>query len=176
MVELVVTKEGAPKDPWVIDAEPPDIFEEAALEAVRKYRFAPGTRNGEAVDVRVKLPIQFELDEDFQLNPEVKESAGTAYELSEVDQPPRVLRAFPPKYPDVAKQGKIEGMVVLRFVVATDGKAKEPEVVEAAPADVFETAALEAVALYKFEPAKMNGTPVNCIVKMPIIFELDTEK
>ena len=173
VVELIVTKDGVPKDAWVIDAEPPDIFEDAALEAVRQYRFAPGTRNGEAVDVRVKLPIQFELGEDYRLDPEAKNLVDTAYNMSEVDQPPRMLEAFPPKYPYVAKQEKIEGLVVLRFVVATDGKAKEPEVVVAAPADVFESAALEAIPLYKFQPAIMNGTPVNCIVKLPIAFKLD---
>ena len=173
VVELIVTKEGTPKNAWVIDAEPPDIFEEAALEAVRQYRFAPGTKNGEAVEVRVKLPIQFELGEDFQLDPEAEDIVGTVHELSEVDQPPRVLRAFPPKYPDIAKQDKIEGLVVLRFVVATDGKAKEPEVVAAVPVDVFESAALEMIPLYKFEPATMNGMSVNCIVKLPIAFKLE---
>lgn len=176
VVELVVTKEGTPRDEWVIDAEPPDIFEVAALEAVRKYQFAPGKKNNEAVDVRVKLPIRFALDDDsephFNLDPEAKAVFSKGQTLSEGNQPPRVIEASQPIYPLGAKEEKIEGKVVLKFVVATDGLAKEPEVVTATPVDIFESAALDAIELYKFEPAKMNGTPVDCIVYMPIVFEL----
>ena len=73
-------------------------FEEAALEAVRRYKFAPGRKNGEAVDVRVKLPVLFTIDapdEDFQLDSEAKDRSGIKYEMFEVDRPPRVLRVFP---------------------------------------------------------------------------------
>ncbi len=179
VVELVVTKDGTPRDEWVIDAAPPDIFEEAALEAVRRYQFVPGKRNGEAVDVRVKLPINFileEPDEDFQIDPEAKDRAGIKYETSEVDRPPRVLRVFPPKYPLIAKEEKIEGKVMVRFVVDTDGSAQEPEVVMAAPYGIFEESTLEVIELYQFEPAVMNGMPVNCIVQMPIVYAMDIEK
>jgi TonB family protein len=72
LMKFVVTKEGLPRDEQVSKAEPPDVFENAALEAVRQYRFTPGARNGEAVDVLVFLPITFELGESLQ-NEEVLE-------------------------------------------------------------------------------------------------------
>jgi protein TonB len=34
-------------------------FDEAALEAVRQWRFEPGTRNGQPVQFRMKIPITF---------------------------------------------------------------------------------------------------------------------
>ena len=151
VVEIVVTKEGTPKDAWVVDAEPPDIFEEAALEAVRKYIFAPGTRNGEAVDARVRLPINFvmdEPDEEFQIDPEAKSLSGDKYEMLEVDRPPRALRVVAPKYPSTAKMEQIGGKVILRLVVDTDGKAREPEIVMSTPYGVFENSALDVVKLY----------------------------
>lgn len=92
-----------------------------------------------------------------------------------MDRPPLVLEAAQANYPFGAKQDKIEGRVVVRFVVDTDGRAQEAEVLEAEPAGVFESAALEAVALYKFEPASKNGMPVHCIAKMPVVFKLDAE-
>ena len=100
----------------------------------------------------------------------------SAFNMSEVDQPPRVIRAFPPQYPYLAKRDNINGRLVLKFVVDVDGTAKEPEVVSANPPEVlevFQAAALKAVARYKFKPAVKNGKDVLCIVRLPIVFELE---
>lgn len=97
----------------------------------------------------------------------------SAFSLGEVDQPPRVLRVFPPVYPFDAKRDNIQGRVMLRFVVDLDGLAKEAEVVEAEPEGVFEDAALKAVEKYKFRPAVKNGKIVTCIARLPILFQLD---
>ena len=175
VVELVVTKEGLPEDVRVIDAEPPDIFEDVALDAVRQFRFAPGTRNGEPVDVRMSFPIDFPLVR-IQLDPEKKDRVETARESSEMDQPPRVRMQCLPDYPESAKLNQIEGKVVLKFVVATDGTAKEPEVIMATPCGLFEEATLKAIARYNFEPAQKNGKPVNSTVQRPFLFRLDTKK
>jgi protein TonB len=97
---------------------------------------------------------------------------ATAFELTEVDQPPRVLRSVPPQYPFSAKRNNIEGRVVLRFVVDADGNAQEPEVAEAEPPGIFDEAALRAVLRYKFKPAVKDGENVDCIVKLPISFTI----
>ena len=97
----------------------------------------------------------------------------TAFNISEVDQPPRVLRAMPPLYPFEAQQRGIEGRVLLRFVVDSDGKVNEPQVVSAEPEGIFEETALEAVVKYKFKPARKGGEAVDCIVKLPIAFSLE---
>ncbi|MFC1839352.1 energy transducer TonB [Thermodesulfobacteriota bacterium] len=98
----------------------------------------------------------------------------SAFKPSEVDQPPRVLRAMPPLYPFEAQQKGIEGRVVLRFVVDSNGKVHEPQVVEANPEGVFEKTALAAIAKYRFRPAMKGGEAVDCIVRLPIAFDLNT--
>jgi protein TonB len=116
-------------------------------------------------------------------NEDRKSDAGinskTAYEdvknLNEVDSPPRVIRLFSPAYPAEAKEQGLNGRVVLRFVVDIEGYAGEPEVVSAEPEGVFEEAALDAVAEYRFKPALKDGKPVNCIVKMPIEFRMSED-
>ena len=100
-------------------------------------------------------------------------SAGEpVYRIDEIDTPPKPIEMFPPQYPIEAKEKKIEGKVVLRFIVGIDGIAHEPQVENAEPEGVFEEVALEAVAKYKFTPAKKNGEDVNCFVKMPMAFKL----
>ncbi len=100
---------------------------------------------------------------------------ATAFKLTEVDQPPRVLRSFPPQYPFLAQRKGLEGRVVIRFVVDRDGQVAEPEVSEVEPPDIagiFDQAALDAVVRYRFKAAIKDGEPVDCIVKLPIVFEI----
>lgn len=97
----------------------------------------------------------------------------SAFKLNEVDQAPRVLRAMMPRYPFAARQKGTTGRVTLRFVVDKEGRAQEPQVVLGEPEGVFDEAALDAVLKYKFRPAYKNGEPVDCIVKLPIVFTLN---
>jgi protein TonB len=100
---------------------------------------------------------------------------ATAFRLTEVDQPPRVIRPVPPRYPFVAQRKGIEGRVVVRFVVNAEGDVLEPEVAKVEPPDVagvFDEAALQAVVRYKFKAAVKDGEPVDCIAMLPILFEI----
>ncbi len=97
----------------------------------------------------------------------------SAFSLTEVDQPPRAIRTFPPQYPYIARRDNIQGRVILKFVVDTDGLAKEAEVEASEPKGVFDEAALKALERYRFKPAVKNGKPVMCIVRLPISFQLN---
>ena len=64
ILEYVVTKIGTVRDPVVIEAKPPGIFNRAAINAALKYKYKPKVVNGEAIDVAgVKTRIVFELTE-----------------------------------------------------------------------------------------------------------------
>jgi TonB family protein len=39
-------------------------FDQAAIEAVRQWRFTPGTLNGEPVKAKVMIPLEFDLDDE----------------------------------------------------------------------------------------------------------------
>lgn len=60
-VKFVVTKDGGVRSPEIVKAVPKGMFEESALEAVKKYRFKPATKNGKPVDCSVILPIKFSM-------------------------------------------------------------------------------------------------------------------
>lgn len=57
---FVLTEDGRVEDPRVENASRPE-FEKPALEAVRKWKFRPGSRAGEAVRTYMKLPIAFRI-------------------------------------------------------------------------------------------------------------------
>jgi len=97
---------------------------------------------------------------------------ATAFELSQVDKAPKVIRQISPQYPFLAKRNNIEGRVVLRFIVDVNGDVVEPEVTDSEPEGVFDEAAIEAILKYKFQPAEKDGKPVDCIVNAPMAFQL----
>ena len=51
IVEYTVTTNGSVRDVQVIEADPPDIFNRASLDAARKFKYKPRIVNGEAIEV-----------------------------------------------------------------------------------------------------------------------------
>lgn len=63
LVEFTVTAAGTTRDPVVVEAEPTGYFEEAAKQAVLKFRYKPRVVNGNPVEVSgVQNLIRFELE------------------------------------------------------------------------------------------------------------------
>ncbi len=52
ILALTVTAEGRTRDIRVVEADPPGVFERAAIEAVKKFRYAPRFVDGKPVDVK----------------------------------------------------------------------------------------------------------------------------
>ena len=62
VLEFVVTKSGAVRDPVVVEAKPPGIFDRAAMNAALKFKYKPKVVNGEPIEVPgVRNRITFEL-------------------------------------------------------------------------------------------------------------------
>ncbi len=62
LLEFVVTSTGAVRDPIVIEAKPPGIFDRAATNAALKFKYKPKVVNGEPIEVAgVRNRITFEL-------------------------------------------------------------------------------------------------------------------
>ena len=64
LLEFVVTATGAVRDPIVVEADPPGIFDRAAINAALKFKYKPKVVNGEAIEVGgVRNLIKFELSD-----------------------------------------------------------------------------------------------------------------
>lgn len=61
IVQFTITPIGTVDNPSVIEANPPGIFEQSALRAVRRWRFNPQVVNGKPVARTTKTRIRFEL-------------------------------------------------------------------------------------------------------------------
>jgi protein TonB len=76
-------------------------------------------------------------------------------------RPPEVLSAGGIVYPEIAREKKLEGYVLVAYDVTVEGLVVNPRVVEAQPPGVFDAAALAAVRGWRFNPAVRNGKPVD---------------
>jgi protein TonB len=59
--KLLIDESGAVEDLKVVEATPEGVFEEAAAEAVRRWRFSPGRYQGKAVRIWSRLKVNFQL-------------------------------------------------------------------------------------------------------------------
>ena len=62
LLEFVVTATGAVRDPVVVEAKPPGIFDRSAIEAALKFKYRPKVASGERLEVSgVRNLFKFEL-------------------------------------------------------------------------------------------------------------------
>ena len=65
LLEFVVTETGNVRDPVVLEAQPPGVFNRAAIQAVLKFKYKPKIVDGEPVAVSgVQNKITFELQDE----------------------------------------------------------------------------------------------------------------
>jgi TonB family protein len=76
-------------------------------------------------------------------------------------------------YPDLARNANIEGRVMVKFVVASNGKVKDFEIVSEPLGYGLDKAAVDVVkAMPDWEPGSQNGIPVPVYFNIPIRFRL----
>jgi len=61
-VEFTITDTGLVRDPRVVEAQPPRIFNREALRAILKWKFKPRIVGGVPVESRASQVIDFTLD------------------------------------------------------------------------------------------------------------------
>jgi protein TonB len=61
-VEFIITEAGTVKDPRVINADPPRVFNREALRAILKWKFKPRIIDGVAVEREATQRLDFALD------------------------------------------------------------------------------------------------------------------
>jgi protein TonB len=100
-------------------------------------------------------------------------TGGEALHLKQVARAPQVLEQVKPRYPRRAKADGIEGLVLVRVIIGTDGHV-EPQhtrVIRSVPE--LDAAAISAVSQWRFSPALgREGRPVRVIVEIPVQFSL----
>ncbi len=73
-----------------------------------------------------------------------------------------------PVYPPLAKQARIQGIVILEAVIGKDGMVSEIKVLNGHP--LLQQAAIDAVSQWKYKPTLLNGEPVEVVTTVTVNF------
>ncbi len=86
-------------------------------------------------------------------------------------EPPKIIKMQRPSYPEAAKVRGAAGTVMLRAVILTNGSVGALTTTWSPDPDLT-AAAVEAVKNWRYEPARLNGQPVEVETRIDIEFAL----
>lgn len=195
-VNFIVEKDGSITHIKVLKSVSKGIDKEVIRVIKKMPKWEPGKQNGVPVRVRTNMPIKFllpppgteEFDRITPSNDDAKTDAGA------VDKPTHedgifvtveVMPTFPGghdarlnylkthiKYPALAKNNGIEGVVYVKFVVEKEGSITNAVVIHGIGGGCDEEALRAVRNMPKWNPGTQRGVPVRVMYNMPIRFSL----
>jgi protein TonB len=84
---------------------------------------------------------------------------------------PKKLKQVAPVYPDIAKQARVQGVVILECTISPQGKVTDVKILRGIP--LLDAAAIEAVKQWVYSPTLLNGVPVPVIMTVTVNFRLN---
>jgi len=81
-----------------------------------------------------------------------------------------LLRKVQPNYPPLARQARIQGVVVLQAEISKEGNIQNLQLISGHP--MLAPAAIEAVKQWKYKPYLLNGEPVEVETQVQVNFTL----
>jgi TonB family protein len=190
ILEAIVDPTGSVSDARVLKSIP--VLDQAALDAVKQWRYTPTTLNGVPVPVILTVTVNFSLSD----TPTTEQLAGSMTAMNSSQQtitlapvpadwkgatPVRVggnitaperVKYVPPVYPAEAQQSKVQGIVIIEAVIDENGEVAATKVLKSVP--VLDDAALAAVSQWKYTPTHMNGVAVPVLMTVTVNFTLTT--
>jgi TonB family protein len=186
VVRATVALDGSLRDITVVSGDP--ILADAALEAVRQWRYQPSKVNGEPVEAQHEITVTFKRDQstaylgpddlspDVPLEPpadiQARILAGEfiAGSSKEVTHPGTIYSANP-EYSETARKLKYQGTCILGLIVGADGIPLSVWITRPAGEGLDEKS-IEAVKRWRFQPATKDGEPVAVFLNVETTFHL----
>ncbi len=142
VLHFAIDAQGQVHDAMVKESTPPGLFDSAALDAVRRWRYQPRHVDGRAVEQPDNL-------------------VALAFKPAPLDPAhiPVILRSMPFYYPRDAYLAGQEGDVTIGFDIDENGFAHNAKVVKTPVPEVFDKTALTAVKDARFMAPDVDGAP-----------------
>jgi protein TonB len=91
---------------------------------------------------------------------------------ADMDSPPTPVNRMPPQYPSALLKKGIGGKVVITCVIDVKGNIVSSRIKQSSGEAELDKAALQAVARWKFKPARRAGKPFQATCNIPFTFEV----
>lgn len=98
----------------------------------------------------------------------VQTAGGGAVRVGGAVRPPVKIVDIPPVRPEPAERAGVRGIVILEVTIDVDGTVKDARVLRSIP--MLDSAALEAVRQWRYEPTTIDGKPVPVLMTVSVSF------
>jgi len=166
LVDFVVDREGRVTNAYVARSLN-SAFDEAALDAVRRWEFEPGRKGDVPVNTHMRVPVHFELrnridggDSGYEV--EHKGDLSGLPPEYRYDVPPKPRGTVRPVYPYALLRDGVDGKARVHFLIEADGHIIF-SAVDAADRPEFGAALQAAIECFEFEPALRGGRPTRAL-------------
>jgi TonB family protein len=95
---------------------------------------------------------------------------GAAVRIGGAIKEPRKIKHVNPVYPDIARQARVQGVVILECTIGRDGRITHVAVLRGIP--LLDAAAVDAVKQWVYTPTLVNGVPARVIMTVTVNFKL----
>ena len=153
-------------DPSSAPPRAPSPQEEPTAEATSAPSTGPSARPRPRPSV---TPSPEPEEEEADESPEPPVRRGALRVGGDIPEP-RKLRNVQPRYPEIAKQARVQGVVILECTIDSRGRVSDIKVLRGIP--LLDAAAIEAVKQWVYEPTRLNGVPVPIIMTVTVNFRL----
>jgi len=144
------------------------LLDQAAIDALKRYVYEPMVVGGEPRPFVFTVTMKFRLDD--QKMPQVSSDAG----FEGLVKPPKLVKKVDPAYPEIARQARVEGSVILEATTDRYGKIANVRVLRSIP--LLDQAAVDALRQWVYEPMVIDGKPQPVTFTVTMQFKLDGEK
>jgi periplasmic protein TonB len=83
---------------------------------------------------------------------------------------PKKIAHVAPEYPDIARQVRVDGTVILEAILDVTGRVQSVRVLRSVP--LLDQAAIRAVEQWRYTPTELNGVPVPVLMTITVQFSL----
>jgi len=187
-LSATVGTDGLVKDVRVISGEP--ALADAAVAAVRQWRYEPAVTDGAPVEVPTEITVNFTLaghgkrqgpgqsadsaDQAASATPPATTEEGSPEQVYAVEdgvKPPQAVYSPEPSYTESARKAGVQGTVLLAVVVNSEGNVRDVEVCRRLD-PALDLQATRTVSQWKFQPATKDGQPVAVHIPVEVSFHL----
>jgi TonB family protein len=189
LVSFVVERDGSLADIKIERSLGYGTDEETVRVLKLSKKWNPGMLDGKAVKVKYNIPVSFALAGQTGSSA-TKTTSGavtsngdkTVYNFVSMESPPTYpggMQAFYKflgeniKYPTAAKDNKIQGKVLVSFIIEQDGSLTDIKVNRKLGFGTDEEAIRVLGLSKRWNPGLLNGKPVNVKYNVPIAFNLN---
>jgi protein TonB len=180
IIEAVISSSGDVQEARVLRGH--HMLDDAALEAVRQWRYTPPLLNGQPVSVVMTVTVNFTLNDGAGDGSSVSGPSGSIPPPppppfaegilrvgGEITAPRKIFDAAP-VYPEAAKAAGVQGIIIAEVLLDVAGNVADIRLLRTNP--LLQDAALDAIWQWRYEPALLNGEAVPMVMTVTVNFTL----